>query len=260
AMIHLRAWFIDPETLMNPNLQYAQALKGITTGRGIGIIDTIQLMEVAEGLMAMENDHAIDKAVIKGVRNWFEQYLVWLTTSKNGLEEKAAKNNHGTCWVMQVACFARFTHNKALTDTCIYSYKNILLPRQMAANGSLPLELKRTKPFGYSLFDLDALATVCQILSTPQNNLWEYKTNDGRSIEAGIRYLYPYIKDKSKWPFAHDVMYWNDWPVAQPALVFGAIAYHNKEWLTTWKRLDHTPQTEEVVRNLPVRHPLIWID
>lgn len=260
AMIHLRAWFIDPETLMNPNLQYAQALKGITTGRGIGIIDTIQLMEVAEGLMAMENDHAIDKAVIKGVLNWFEQYLVWLTTSKNGLEEKAAKNNHGTCWVMQVACFARFTHNKALTDTCIYSYKNILLQRQMAANGSLPLELKRTKPFGYSLFDLDALATVCQILSTPQNNLWEYKTNDGRSIEAGIRYLYPYIKDKSKWPFAHDVVYWNDWPVAQPALVFGAIAYHNKEWLTTWKRLDHTPQTEEVVRNLPVRHPLIWID
>lgn len=260
AMIHLRAWFIDRATLMNPNLQFAQALKGITTGRGIGIIDTIQLMEVVQALMAMENDRVMSKKVVKNVHKWFQQYLVWLTTSKNGLQEKAAKNNHGTCWVMQVACFARFTHNRALTDTCINSYKNILLPNQMAADGSLPLELKRTKPFGYSLFDLDALATICQILSTPQNNLWAYTIPDGRSIKMGISYLYPYIADKNKWPFAHDVMYWDAWPVAQPSLVFGAIAYHNQEWLNTWKRLDHYPKTEEVIRNLPVRHPLIWID
>ncbi|HWZ35035.1 MAG TPA: alginate lyase family protein [Mucilaginibacter sp.] len=260
AMTHLRAWFIDPETLMNPDLQFAQAIKGISTGRGIGIIDTIQLMEVVQGLMTMENAPAMDKTVVKGVRNWFRQYLTWLNTSKNGLQEKAAKNNHGTCWIMQVACFARFAHNTPLLDTCTNYYKNILLPNQMAANGSFPLELKRTKPFGYSIFDLDAMSTICQILSTPTNNLWEYKVPDGRSIKIGIEYLYPYIADKNKWPFAHDVMYWNDWPVAQPSLVFGAIAYHNKEWLDTWKRLDHDPKTEEIIRNLPVRHPLIWID
>ena len=260
AMIHLRAWFIDPETLMNPDLQFAQAIKGISTGRGIGIIDTIQLMEVVQGLMTLENAPAMDKTVVKGVRNWFQQYLVWLNTSKNGQQEKAAKNNHGTCWIMQVACFARFTHNAPLMDTCANYYKNVLLPNQMAANGSFPLELKRTKPYGYSIFDLDAMTTICQILSTPKNNLWEYKTADGRSIKMGISYLYPYLDDKSKWPFAHDVMYWNDWPVAQPSLVFGAMAYHNKEWLNTWKRLDHDPKTEEIIRNLPVRHPLIWID
>ncbi len=260
AIIHLRAWFISPETLMNPNLQYAQALKGITTGRGIGIIDTIQLMEVAQGLMVMENDPAMDKTLLKGVRDWFCQYLVWLNTSKNGLEEKAAKNNHGTCWVMQVACFARFTHNKVLTDTCLNHYKNILLPNQMATDGSFPLELKRTKPFGYSIFDLDAMTTLCQILSTSENNLWEYKTADGRSIKTGISYLYPYLADKNKWPFAHDVMYWDNWSIAQPSLVFGAVAYNNKEWLNTWKRLDHNPKVEEVIRNLPVRHPLIWIN
>src|SRR5207247_3196208 len=41
AGLHLRVWFIDPATRMNPNLQYAQAIHGITTGRGIGVIDTI---------------------------------------------------------------------------------------------------------------------------------------------------------------------------------------------------------------------------
>lgn len=260
AMDHLRAWFITPETLMNPNLQYAQALKGITTGRGIGIIDTIQLMEVVQSLMTIEDDPAMDKTLVNGVRNWFAQYLVWLNTSKNGLEEKAAKNNHGTCWAMQVACFARFTHNTALMDTCIGRFKNIFLPNQMAADGSLPLELKRTKPFGYSIFNLDALATLCQILSTPQDNLWAYETPNGRSIKKGIGYLYPYLADKNKWPFKHDVMYWENWPVAQPSLIFGAIAFNDREWLNTWKRLDHNPQAEEVIRNLPVRHPLIWVN
>ena len=71
--------------------------------------------------------------------------------------------------------------------------------------------------------------------------------------------MYPFIDDKSKWPYAHDVMYWDNWPVAQPSLVFGALAYANSNWLQTWKRLDHAPSVEEVIRNLPVRHPLIWI-
>ncbi len=260
ATLHLKAWFIDPETLMNPNLQYAQAIKNLTTGRGIGIIDTIQLMEVVQGIMAMEDDKTMDKAVVKGVHDWFAQYIVWLTTSKNGLDEKAAKNNHGTCWTMQTACFARFTHNQAIMDTCSNRYKTILLPGQMAADGSFPLELKRTKPFGYSIFDLDAMTTLCQILSTKTNDLWAYKTIDGRYMQMGVAYLYPYLADKNKWPFAHDVMFWDQWPVAQPSLVFGALAYHNAGWLKTWESLDHNPQNEEVIRNLPVRHPLIWID
>ncbi|MDR0795243.1 MAG: alginate lyase family protein, partial [Tannerella sp.] len=34
AFLHIRSWFVDTTTLMNPNLQYAQAIKGISTGRG----------------------------------------------------------------------------------------------------------------------------------------------------------------------------------------------------------------------------------
>src|SRR5947199_4080006 len=47
AARHLRAWFVDEATRMNPNLQYAQAIKGRFTGRGTGIIDTLHLVEVA---------------------------------------------------------------------------------------------------------------------------------------------------------------------------------------------------------------------
>lgn len=260
ALAHCKAWFIDTATLMNPNLLYSQAIKGRFTGRGIGIIDAIQLMEVAQGLAVMKDAKSMDQNILNGSKKWFSQYLQWLTTHKYGIDEMNAANNHGTCWVMQVACFAKFTNNQKLMELCRNRYRNILLPRQMASDGSFPREIKRTKPYGYSIFNLDAMATICQVLSTKEDNLWNYQTDDGRSIKKGIEFLYPFIKDKKKWPYKEDVMYWDYWPVAQPFLVFGANAYNQHQWLDTWKILDHAPAESEVIRNLPVRHPLIWIN
>ena len=102
------------------------------------------------------------------------------------------------------------------------------------------------------------MTTICQVISTKDNDLWNYQTKDGKSIKKGIEFLYPFLADKNKWPYPHDVMYWENWPVAQTSLVFGAIAFGNRKWLDTWKKLDHSPTEEEVIRNLPVRHPLIW--
>jgi hypothetical protein len=256
---HCKAWFVDTATCMNPSLQYAQAIKGRFTGRGIGIIDTIQLMEVVQGLLAMENAKSMDRQLLEAIRSWFERYLQWLTTHQYGKDEMNAANNHGTCWAMQTAAFARFTHNDTLMRFCRDRYKNVLLPSQMAADGSFPQELRRTKPYGYSIFNLDALVTMCQILSTKEDNLFTYTTPNGQNIRKGIEYLYPFIVDKTKWPRKPDVMYWDNWPVAQPFLIFGANAYDNKEWLKTWKGLEHAPKVEEVIRNLPIRHPLIWL-
>ena len=244
--------------MMNPNLLYAQAIKGVATGRGIGIIDTIQLMEVVQGLLAMEKSKSLPRKTMEGAKKWFSSYLSWLTSHKYGIDEMNAKNNHGPCWVMQVACFAKFTKNEDLLDFCRKRYKEVLLPQQMEKDGSLPLELKRTKPYGYSIFNLDAFTTICQILSTPKDNLWNYQTAEGLSIKKGVNFLYPFLADKGKWPYAKDVMYWESWPVAQPSLVFAAVAYHQKDFLSTWKKAEHQPKNEEVIRNLPVRHPLIW--
>jgi len=260
ALLHCNAWFIDTATLMHPHLLYAQAIKGRFTGRGIGIIDAIQLMEVVQGLTVMQNAKSMDANIISGTKKWFEQFLQWLTTNQYGKDEMNAANNHGTCWVMQVAAFSKFTGNQELMKFCRERYKNVLLPNQIAADGSFPQELRRTKPYGYSIFNLDAMTTICQLLSTPKENLWNYTTAEGISIKKGIEYLYPFIADKNKWPHKHDVMYWDNWPVAQPFLIFGAAAYNNAAWFDTWKKLDHAPAVEEVIRNLPVRNPLIWIN
>ncbi|MNK41375.1 Alginate lyase [compost metagenome] len=259
ALVHLKAWFVNQETLMNPNLAYAQAIQGLYTGRSIGIIDTIHLMEVAQGIIVMEKAKTFDKANLITIKKWFTDYILWLNTSKNGIAEKNAKNNHGTTWAMQTASFAKLVNDQPMLDSLRLRYKNVFLPNQMAADGGFPLELARTKPYGYSIFNLDAMVMLCQILSTPKDNLWTYQTADGKSIKKGLEYLYPYIADKSKWPLKPDIMFWENWPVAQPFLLFGANYFGEQTWFNTWKSLDLKPTNEEVVRNLPIRHPLIWL-
>ncbi len=260
AFNHIKAWFVDNDTKMNPNLLYAQAIKGITKGRGIGIIDTIHLMEVAQGIICMENANNVDEKILDDSKKWFSDYLRWLTTHQNGIDEMNAQNNHGTCWVMQVASFAKLTNNIDILDFCRQRYKNVLLPGQMEENGSFPKELSRTKPYGYSLFNLDAMTTICQILSTDTDNLWQYTTETGLNIKKGVDFMYPFVKDKSKWTYPQDVMYWNDWPVAQPFLIFAAQAFNNQSYFDIWESLDHTTSVTEVERNLPVRNPIIWMD
>jgi hypothetical protein len=260
AIRHLTAWFVDAPTRMNPDLQYAQAIQGITTGRGIGIIDTIHLVEVARSVMALEKASVLTGKPLAGIKRWFAEYLRWMTTHKNGIAERNATNNHGTCWVVQAAAFAALTGDRKQLAECRKRFKEVLLPDQTAPDGSFPQELKRTKPYCYSLFNLDAMATICQILSTPEDDLWHYVTPDGRSIKKAVAFLYPYIKDKSRWPHKPDVMFWEFWPVRSPALLFAGLAYQEPAYTNLWKTLDANPTNEEVLRNLPIRQPILWVD
>ena len=259
AMKHIRAWFMDEQTIMNPNLQYAQAIKGIATGRGIGIIDTVHLIEVVQSLIRLEENGVLSKDDLEGTKKWVKSYLLWMTTHPYGVKEMNAHNNHGTCWAMQAAVFAKYVGDKDVMRLCSDRFKNIFLVEQMAGDGSFPLELERTKPYGYSLFNLDAMAAICQILSTDVDNLWEYTTSDGKNMRKAFLFMHLYIADKGSWPYRKDVMYWDEWPVAQPSLLFAWNQYANEAYYRTWLSLDHFPSNEEVVRNMPIRNPVIWL-
>lgn len=259
AAEHLRAWFLEPSTRMNANLQYAQAIHGRVTGRGIGIIDTIHLVEVARAIPSLRKASVLTAAEHEQLQQWFSEYLQWMTHSTNGIEERDAKNNHGTCWVMQVAQFAQFTGNRQLVEFCSDRYKSVLLPNQLAADGSFPLELKRTKPYSYSLFNLDAMATICQTVSTPRDDLWKFRLADGRSMRTAMAFMAPYIAAKQSWAHPADVQYFDEFPVRQPSLLFAGLAYSEPSYLELWGRLNPDPVVDEVIRNYPVRQPVLWV-
>ena len=259
AVAHLCAWFADSATRMNPNLEYAQAIHGIDTGRSIGIIDTLHLVEVAQAAIVLERTHAIRDADLSATRSWFAQYLSWLTTSDRGLEERAAKNNHGSCWLLQAAEFAAFTGDRSVTDACRLRLTDVLFPGQIAGDGSFPLERARTKPYSYSLFNLDVLGMSAHVLSTSSLNLWTYHLADCRGLDLCFRFMVPFIEDKQRWPYRHDVEYFDDLPVRQPSVLFAGLVYGRLPWLQLWQRLNGDPTVPEVIRNHPVRQPLLWM-
>jgi hypothetical protein len=260
AVDHLRAWFVNESTRMNPNLLYAQAIKGVSSGRGIGIIDTIHLVEVAQAIRVLERDGFLSGQPLGELKAWFAQYLEWMTTHPYGLDERRNGNNHSVAYALQVAEFARLTSNGAQLAAMRAFFTDTILPQQMAADGSFPRELARTKPFGYSLFQLDLVAMLAQVLSTPAVNLWTFTGADGRGVRSAVWYMYPYIKDKRSWPRPPDVMYHDQWPVRQPALLFAGLAFREPRYVDLWKTLDPAPQVDEIDRNFPIRQPLLWIE
>jgi len=138
-------------------------------------------------------------------------------------------------------------------------FREKLVPGQMAMDGSFPKELARTKPYGYSLFQLDVMAMLAEAISTPRENMWTWTTSDGRGMRKAMAYMVPFIKDKRSWPLKPDVMYFDAWPVRQPALLFGGRALQEPAYVALWKTLDPDPTVDEVVRNYPVRQPLLWV-
>src|SRR5882724_1194016 len=171
----LKVFFLDEATRMNPSLQYAQAVPGVSPGRGIGIIDTLHIIEIPKAAAAMAKSPAFTPEVMGGLKKWFADYVTWMRTSKNGNEEQNAGNNHAVaCW-LQVAVFAEFTGDEKNLAEARRHFTDIFVAKQMTNDGSFPAELRRTKPYGYSIFQLDNMASLCQLLSRPEDSLWKFE-------------------------------------------------------------------------------------
>jgi hypothetical protein len=259
ALDHLNAWFVDTATRMNPNMLYAQAIRGVNSGRGTGIIDAGQLMDVAQSVLILEKSPYASTNDIIRIKEWFNQFISWLLTHPYGIDEMNAKNNHGSWWHAQVASYARLVGDEKVLQMCRKHYMEILLPNQMASNGSFPEELSRTKPYSYSLFNIDAFASLLWILSDKTFDTWNYSTTDGRGIGKGLNFMLTYLKDKSAWKFGNDVDHWEMQPEARQFMLFAALAMKDKSWFDLWKSLCEKNNSDDSRKSMMLKNPLIWI-
>ena len=147
-----------------------------------------------------------------------------------------------------------------MLDSIRIRYKTILLPKQMALDGSYPEELARTKPYSYMQFNLDGMSTLVALISDKNNDLWNYKTADGRSIGKAVEFMYPYIEDKNKWTYKQDISEWDEQPRSSAFLFLAARAYNNLSYLEMWKSLVNKKLGNESLRNLPIKNPLLWMN
>jgi hypothetical protein len=194
----LHYWFLYEDTKMNPNMEYAQGIPGINTGRGIGIIETRSLVGIADAIGLLDGSKSWTKNDTKTLQQWYAQYLNWLLTSKNGKEEHAAKNNHGTWFYVQAIDFALFTGNNEKAKQLIEETKK-RLDSQLTADGKMPLELERTNALGYSTFNTRAWFDLASIAENVGSDLWHYKNTNGATLQTAIDWITPYAVGEKKW-------------------------------------------------------------
>lgn len=202
AARRLRVFFLDPDTRMNPNLNHGQAIPGVCTGRGVGIIDTLNLARfTVDSILVLHQAGHLPDADLNGLKKWFAAYLDWLQTSGNGRDEFKARNNHGTNHDVQSVVYALFVGRDGLAREILRGVPQRRIDVQVEPDGRQPLELARTKALSYSSYNLLMLCDLALLGERQGVGLWNYVSADGRSIGRALAFLEPYWKDPSAWPY-----------------------------------------------------------
>jgi hypothetical protein len=230
----LRVFFLNPKTRMNPNLQFAQGIPGINTGRGIGLIETRGLASVVDSIGLLSGSNSWTRADQSGMEEWFSKFLQWMQESKNGKDEAASKNNHGTYYDAQIVAFALFLRRADLAKSVLETAKTKRLALQIEPDGRQPLELARTKAWSYSIMNLQGLMLLARLAESVGVDLWGYQTQDGRSIRKALDFLVPFVS-RQKWPYQQ----LGAWPPQQiyPLIRVAAYKYKDPEILAILSEL-----------------------
>lgn len=193
----IKVWFLYPETSMNPNMNYGQAVPGLNDGRAEGIIETVQFINVVEAIKVLYKNSFLSKKDYSGLQRWFKSYLKWLTTNNIGLEAFKKTNNHGTWYAVQVVQYAKFTNQKNIAKKILEEIVPSRINSQMTVDGKFPEELERTRPLHYTLYNLTPLMILAYLAEEIGIDYWNYKTEDGKSIRKALDFILPYLEGKN---------------------------------------------------------------
>ena len=217
AVDNLRIWFLNPATRMNPNLNFGQTIYGRLggKGRGAGMIETYRFVELLDGVELLKKSPSLTEADLQKLKNWFYEYLQWMMTSEVGNQEYNAKNNHGTAFDVQAIRYALFVGKEDIARKYLNDFPARRLFAQIEPDGKQPAELVRTKALHYSVFNLIHILDICFIAKTMDVDLYNLKSEDGRSISKALEYVAQFAgKPKSAFPYQQI----SDWDGAQKKL------------------------------------------
>jgi hypothetical protein len=292
AALHLRSWFVDPSTSMAPSLDYGQVVYtpapprvtvqrndavqsptgGAVGGRFQGILETLPLIEVAQALPFLASSPALSQSDLAAIHAWFAEYLLWLTRPEDSGPRLPAlardrKDHHATSWLLQTSAYATLAvppgdtakAEDSMLASLRHRFRTVTLRAQISAQGTFHHELESAAPYRDSLFNLDMMAGVCQLLSTRFESVWDYQLEDGPGMRSAIAYHFPYIADRATWPFRADADHFDELPSRRASLLLSARAYQRPEYAVLWKTLPPDPPTPDLLRTIPIHMPLLWV-
>jgi hypothetical protein len=196
----LRGFFLDAETKMNPHLDYGQSVPGKATGRGWGLIDTRGFMILPDVLNLLEKCPAWTAKDREGMKAWWTAYGNWMQTSKIGLQEKSAPNNHGAAYDVQLSAVLVMAEKEEDAKKVLGESLPARLDAHITPEGKQPREVARTKSWSYSCFNLKNICKGSVMAMSLGIDLWNHEGEGGRgSLKKAMLYLVPFLKNPEEW-------------------------------------------------------------
>lgn len=196
----IRTWFLDPATAMNPNMNFAQAVPGVSDGRPEGVLDGASFIAVIDAAGLIAPSGALTPAESAALEGWFGRYIEWMLKSPNGKDEGRATNNHGLWYDAQVARFALFARKPDIARKIVAAFPKARIAQQIDPSGTLPAELGRTRSFHYSLYALGAAYTVADSAACLGIDLYRAEEK-GRSLRKATDHVASYRGRAADWPY-----------------------------------------------------------
>ena len=196
----LRGFFLDPTTRMNPNMNYSQSVPGGAEGRGSGVIDSREFMRISDFLFLISKSPSWTDQDRSAMKAWWTEYAQWLQTSKIGLQEKSAPNNHGAAYDVQLGAVLVMAEKEDEAKKVLGESLPARLDAHITPEGKQPRELARTKSWSYSCFNLKNICKGSVMARSLGIDLWSREGEGGRgSLRKAMLYLVPFLKNPDEW-------------------------------------------------------------
>ncbi|MBQ8500904.1 MAG: alginate lyase family protein [Bacteroides sp.] len=200
----IRVWFLNKDTYMNPNLEYAQVSRGHygDKGRSYGLIDSYSFIEMLDGVQLLEGSKSFTKKDSKQLKAWFSKFLKWMQSSEQGQEESRGANNHSVAYDAQVIAYALYTGNIKVAQEVLAALPEKRIYTQIEPDGRQPQELRRTLAFHYSQYNLTHFIDIFQMAKKIGVKIDDATSADGRNFYKALDFIAPYVaKEQSEWPY-----------------------------------------------------------
>jgi hypothetical protein len=229
-------WFLDPETRMNPNLNFGQRIPGITEGRRSGIIDTRSFVLLPDYVTLLSASKNWQTSYKMAFREWLDNYVNWLINSVHGKEEAVHGNNHSTWYFTQILPLTLYLGEDERADSLAQAGFPIIMEEMIAEDGAQPKELGRTRTWTYSTMNLLAMFYYARSCEHLGQDLWNYSNKKGGSLKNALDFLVPYVHGDQKWPYKQITPFEND--ILKICLNIAALKYENEDYLKLAKGIN----------------------
>ncbi len=229
AVSMIRTWYLDPKTRQNPNMNFGQAVPGVTDnkGRPEGVIDASGFIHVTDAIEILQAKGQLTTEEMTGLKKWFSDFCNWLTTNSLGIKEGQAANNHSMAYDVQLTRYSLFTGDLTTARRVIDEFTSKRLVPQIEADGKQPLELARVTSFHYSVANLGHMMDMCDMGKQLGVSLYSTRKEKG-SIDMAFQYLIPYIDNEGKFPYKDETKNWKSEAGTLVGLIYRASFYNSE--------------------------------